>query len=203
MPKIRCSYETQSTRLHAKAWLFRRRSGFDTAYVGSSNLSRAALLDGLEWNVRLSRVDSPALLDKISGTFQSYWEAPDFEPYDPARDGDRLADALARAGGERALGLRVDVTGLQVRPYPFQEEILDDLQVEREEHGRWRNLVVAATGTGKTVIAALDYRRLCDQSGEDSQPAVHRPPSGDPHPVALDVPAGPRRRRLRRALRRR
>src|SRR4051812_19703850 len=39
--------------------------------------------------------------------------------------------------------------------------MLDAIEVERVLHDRHRNLVVAATGTGKTVIAALDYRRLC------------------------------------------
>jgi HKD family nuclease len=91
---VRISYETQSTRLHAKAWLFRRDSGFDTAIVGSSNLSRAALLDGLEWNVRLSGIATPELLRKFEATFDTYWADQAFVPYDPEADADRLDDAL-------------------------------------------------------------------------------------------------------------
>ncbi|BAS13691.1 purine NTP-dependent helicase [Arthrobacter sp. Hiyo8] len=99
--EVKISYETQATRLHAKAWLFRRNSGFDTAYVGSSNLSQAALLDGLEWNVRLSSIGTPALLNKFEITFDSYWAQRAFQSYDPERDGEKLDAALERNGGRR------------------------------------------------------------------------------------------------------
>ena len=160
--EVKVQYDAARTRLHAKAWLFRRNTGFDTAYVGSSNLSTSALLDGVEWNVRLSRQATPSLLQKFEATFDSYWNSSDFEPYDPDLDRDRLDDALIAARGGRA-GDRVtiSISGLEVRPFGYQQEILDAIEVERVLHDRHRNLVVAATGTGKTVIAALDYRRLC------------------------------------------
>jgi superfamily II DNA or RNA helicase/HKD family nuclease len=161
--EVRISYETQSTRLHAKAWLFRRHSGFDTAFVGSSNLSKSALVDGLEWNVRLSGVATPQLIRKFEATFDTYWSDPAFTAYDPDTDSEQLDVALARAGGGPALGTRtISLAGLEVRPFPHQEQILEALEAEREIHARHRNLVVAATGTGKTVVAALDYRRLVE-----------------------------------------
>ena len=158
---VKVQYDVRRTRLHAKAWLFRRATGFDTAYVGSSNLSHAALLDGLEWNVRLSRVATPTLTEKFRAVFDTYWNDDSYEAYDPDRDAERLDDALAEAGGRRASDrVTVSLSGLAVRPYPHQEEMLEALAVEREVHGNHRNLLVAATGTGKTVVAALDYKGL-------------------------------------------
>ena len=98
--QVRIQYDAARTRLHAKAWLFRRMTGFDTAYVGSSNLSTSALLEGVEWNVRLSRNATPALLTKFEATFDSYWNSSEFEPYDPEHDRDRLDDALNAARRE-------------------------------------------------------------------------------------------------------
>ncbi|MFI7589458.1 DUF3427 domain-containing protein [Spongisporangium articulatum] len=165
---VKVNYETDRTRLHAKAWLLHRRTGFDTAYVGSSNLSHAALIDGLEWNVRLSAIATPALLNKFRSTFDSYWASREFEPYLPGRDGERLREALEVAGGRRQRPTSVTLSGLEVRPKPHQAEMLEELDAERTLHNRHRNLVVAATGTGKTVIAALDYRRLVeDHHGRD------------------------------------
>jgi superfamily II DNA or RNA helicase/HKD family nuclease len=161
--EVKVQYDSQRTRLHAKAWLFRRNTGFDTAYVGSSNLSRAAMLDGVEWNVRLSSIATPSLLQKFSATFDSYWNDNTFEAYDPDTDRDRLDDALAEAAGHKTHDrATLTLSGLEVRPYPYQQEMLDQLEVERVLHGRHRNLLVAATGTGKTVVAALDYRRLAE-----------------------------------------
>ena len=161
--EVRISYETQATRLHAKAWLFRRDTGFDTAYVGSSNLSRAALLDGLEWNVRLSSIATPSLLKKFEVTFESYWEQRAFQRYDPDRDGEKLDAALERNGGKRTFAPD-GVTGLEVEPYLHQTDMLEALEAERLK-GHTSNLLVAATGTGKTVIAALDYKRLSEAAG--------------------------------------
>jgi superfamily II DNA or RNA helicase/HKD family nuclease len=165
--EVRINYETNRTRLHAKAWLLKRDTGFDTAYVGSSNLSQAALVDGVEWNVRLSTVGSPALIEKFRTTFESYWENREFEPYNPSKDGDRLRRALEVAGGQRSRE-SITLSGLEVRPLPHQAEILEELDAERSLHDRHRNLVIAATGTGKTVVAALDYRRLVRETyGKD------------------------------------
>ncbi|MDK3256599.1 DUF3427 domain-containing protein [Blastococcus capsensis] len=156
---VKISYETRTTRLHAKAWLFRRASGMSTAYVGSSNLSRTAMTDGLEWNVRLSSVEQGHLLDTFAETFDSYWADPSFETYDPTRDGNRLRTALS-AEHRGPTDLPIEITSLDVRPFGYQREILDELDAERTVHNRWRNLVVMATGTGKTVVSALDYKRL-------------------------------------------
>ncbi len=166
--QVKIQYDAQRTRLHAKAWMFRRNTGFDTAYVGSSNLSRAALLDGVEWNVRLSHVGTPALLEKFRATFDTYWNDRSFESYDPDTDRDRLDDALAEASGRSQHSrVTISLSGLEVRPYSYQQEMLEALDVERTVHGRHRNLLVAATGTGKTVVAALDYRGLCNQETGD------------------------------------
>ena len=169
--QVKVQYDAKRTRLHAKAWLFGRDSGFDTAYVGSSNLTTSAMLEGVEWNVRLSRAATPALLDKFRATFGAYWNSPEFETYDPDRDRDRLDDALLEAkSGKLSNRVTISIAGLEVRPYPYQQEMLDAIAVERELHHRHRNLVVAATGTGKTVIAALDYRNLARAAGE--QPSL-------------------------------
>jgi superfamily II DNA or RNA helicase/HKD family nuclease len=161
--QVKVSYDTQSTRLHAKAWLFRRATGYSTAYIGSSNLSKSALVDGVEWNVRLSQVGSPDILEKFDATFDTYWESPEYESYEPIRDAARFDRAVAPQQGE---SLEAPLLFLDVEPWPHQREMLEKLAVERERHHRFKNLVVAATGTGKTIVAALDYKRLRDRYGD-------------------------------------
>ncbi|MBT0566050.1 DUF3427 domain-containing protein [Williamsia sp. CHRR-6] len=160
--QVKIRYETASTKLHAKAWLFRRDSGFHTGYVGSSNLSRSAMVDGLEWNVRISGIATPTLIRKFEATFDTYWNDPAFVDYNPAADAPRLDRALHEAGGSGSGRETLTLSGLDVMPFPHQERILETLAAQRAVHDSHANLVVAATGTGKTVVAALDFRALAD-----------------------------------------
>ncbi len=164
--EVRVALDARTTKLHAKAWLLERRSGLSTAFVGSSNLSHTALFDGLEWNVRLSAADAAHVLARVRMTFESHWASEHFEHYDPQVNGDELAQALSEHD-RRSLGeaSTISFANLDVRPYPHQERMLEALTVERERHDRHANLVVAATGTGKTVVAALDYKGLCQREG--------------------------------------
>ncbi len=149
---IRVSYDTTGTRLHAKAWLLHRQSGFSTAYIGSSNLTHAAQISGLEWNVRISGARNPDVIDKVAAVFESYWHNPDFRPYD--REEFRIRTEFST--DSRATML---ISPTDLRPEPFQERLLEQIALSRQQ-GHHRNLLVAATGTGKTVMAALDYLGL-------------------------------------------
>jgi len=153
--EVRISYDTRRSRLHAKAWMFHRDTGLTTAYVGSANLTATALGAGQEWMVKIG-ADLPHVIEQFAGTFETLWAEPEFEHYLPGNNEHRARLAAALRVEKQD---DVDRFLVTLQLYPFQQEILDKLAVERAVHGRKRNLVVAATGTGKTVIAAFDYQR--------------------------------------------
>lgn len=164
--QVKISYDTNLTRLHAKSYVFERQTGFSTAYVGSSNLSKPAFTDGAEWNVKLTEQHAPAVFKKMRYTFERYWNSPEFVAYDHTNEVDRqrLQQALTREGRKTTDQTgRVRLAGFDIQPYDYQKTILDMLQAEREIHGHYRNLVVAATGVGKTIISAFDYQRFSQQ----------------------------------------
>lgn len=165
--EVRISLDGRRTRLHAKAWIFERDSGFGTAYVGSANLTQAALAGGLEWTVKFAERAQGAMFQQAQAHFETLWHDTEFVPYDPDqaehREALRIAIAKEKSGGQTAQPENV-LSFFDLTPKNYQLEMLEQLQAERE-HGRMRNLVVAATGTGKTVVAAFDYQRLCRQHG--------------------------------------
>jgi len=146
---IRVSYDLSGTRLHAKAWIFHRASGFSTAYIGSSNLTHQAQQTGMEWNVRISGVRNRGVVEKMAAVFDAYWESGDFEKFDCNTFLDRIQQT-------QAPGI---IWPTELRLQPFQEALLQQIELSRTL-GYHRNLLVAATGTGKTVMAAVDYTNL-------------------------------------------
>lgn len=165
--EVRISLDGRRTRLHAKAWIFERHSGFGTAYVGSANLTQAAMAGGLEWTVKFSERGQGAMYQQAQAHFETLWHDNEFISYDPDRAEHRAALDIAIArekGGGKSLQVANVYSFFDLQPKNYQLEMLEQLQNERE-HGRMRNLVVAATGTGKTVVAAFDYQRLCKQYG--------------------------------------
>lgn len=154
--EIRISYNTDIERLHAKSYIFVRNSGMNTAYIGSSNLSKSAQTEGLEWNMRVTSVENPHIIKTALATFELYWNSPNFEDF--------------RIGGIEKFNKEIhrnifhsetsDFVYQRYTLLPHQKQILDKLRVEREDRGNFKNLIVAATGTGKTVISAFDYQEF-------------------------------------------
>ena len=134
-----------------------------SAYVGSANLSGAALTGGLEWTVKLTQRAQEALFARAVAHFETLWADSEFQRYDPDNVEHRqaLATALGRVfGGEPS----ATISFFDLQPKTYQQEMLEQLATERT-HGRSRNLLVAATGTGKTVVAVFDYRNTCRVEG--------------------------------------
>ena len=156
--EIKISYDGERTRLHAKVYVFHRNTGYSTAYVGSSNLTQPAMTSGCEWNVKFTKQDSPDVFEKVEASYNGYWNSSDYEKYDGSK-AEILREALQyRNNKGKYPKSQKHAYYIEASPYPYQQAILGRLKAEREIRGSWKNLVSAATGTGKTIIAAFDYK---------------------------------------------
>lgn len=154
--EIRISYNTDIERLHAKSYIFVRNSGMNTAYIGSSNLSKSAQTEGLEWNMCVTSVENPHIIKTALATFEMYWNSPNFEDFS--------IGGIEKFNKEIHRNIfHTETSNFVYQRYtllPHQKQILDKLRVEREDRDNFKNLIVAATGTGKTVISAFDYQEF-------------------------------------------
>lgn len=157
--EIKASFNSKQERLHAKAYIFKRNNGFDTAYIGSSNLSRSALTKGLEWNMRITSVENKHIISKTRATFDTYWNSDDFIRLDTIDELKLFEDAIWRERNKSKCS-DSDASHCLVRfeRKTHQVKVLEKLQYERCQVNSFKNLIIAATGTGKTAISAFDFK---------------------------------------------
>ena len=160
--EIKVCFNTSQTRLHAKAYIFKRKTRFGSAYIGSANLSSQALTSGLEWTVKIAQQEIPHLWERAIVEFDSCWNDENFETCTEA-DIPRIKEALndnrvnvsvckKKTSDE---SLRSYIT---IHPHSYQKKMVEELAAERAL-GKHRHLIASATGTGKTIVAAFDYAR--------------------------------------------
>ncbi|TVT34440.1 DUF3427 domain-containing protein [Marinobacter vinifirmus] len=119
--EVKLSYNTERERLHAKSYLFLRNTGFHTGYIGSSNLSRSALTNGLEWNLKITSQEIPHIINKSLSTFETYWASEDFERFDgQAESTEKLNRALKQQKGLDAPGVS---HYFEITPFPHLKKL--------------------------------------------------------------------------------
>lgn len=150
-------FETRGTSFHPKAWLFRATGSKGATIVGSSNLSRSALTNGVEWNLHSAAASD---VRAVEGAFAALLADPRVAPLT-----DSWIDTYARRRRARPLPAfatkTVDAESPKLTPEPhcIQVEALQALEASRR-NGLHAGLVVLATGLGKTWLSAFDSRRF-------------------------------------------
>lgn len=157
--EIKVSYNSSQERLHAKAYLFNRLNGLNTAFIGSSNLSKSAFTKGLEWNLRVTSIENKHIIEKAQASFDSYWNSDNFESVENEDDLKKFEQAIMheRKKSANASDAPQEIV-VRFERKTHQIKVLEKLQYERTVLNSYRNLIIAATGTGKTAISAFDFK---------------------------------------------
>jgi superfamily II DNA or RNA helicase/HKD family nuclease len=153
---------------HPKVYRVVDGDGFEHLFVGSSNLSRSALLGGPhvhEWTLGLERAQAGPLIDEarehLERLFASLGQR--LTPEEIERFEENLAQAPALPPAA-LLDPEEPPEGSSLTPNEAQRHALESLAQARQQ-GHRRALVVAATGLGKTLLAAFDSRNVLPAGG--------------------------------------
>lgn len=149
--KIEDNHEKRSERIHIKAAIFKRNSGFSTAIIGSSNLTYTGMSRGREWNIKINQFNNANLYEKIWNQYQYIWndQLLDF-------NNDEIRTNLLIRIKNQQLNQQLGHESQKFILYDFQKEIINRLKYRRKIKKN-KHLIIMATGTGKTVISAFDY----------------------------------------------
>lgn len=144
---------------HAKGYVFEHEE-MSTIIIGSANLTQAALATTTEWNMKLSSLENGQILNILESRFNDVWSVakPVAEIIDDYEKWFNHNKGLSRFLNPVRLNKKENNLDGEIEPNKMQRETLLQLENLRTISKQDKALVVAATGTGKTILAALDVK---------------------------------------------
>ncbi len=165
-------YNNSSESFHTKAYLFKKNK-YHTCIIGSSNISQSALYSAEEWNVKLTESNFFEIYKKSISQFKNLWNSDKaielsedfiFE-YENYKNNLKLQKTFDY--------IKIKNNKNHFEPNSMQKEILEKLKNTRKS-GNKKGLVVAATGTGKTYLAAMDIKIFFEKKEKKFLFLAHR-----------------------------
>lgn len=145
---------------HAKGYMFSYDSGYNSAIIGSSNLTNNAIIKNYEWNLRVTSLDNAEITKNISEQIEAEWargvELTEtwIEEYTELYKQNHPKMVSTAEIAER---MEAYQDSNQIVPNKMQKAALDQL-AELRQSGKQKGLIISATGTGKTYLGAFDVR---------------------------------------------
>lgn len=152
--RVENNLEKRSERIHIKAAIFSRKSGFSSAIIGSSNLTTKGMILGKERNIKINEFENQNLYQSVLQQYHKLWndKLVDFN------DEQQRIELLAKIEYNRNQETKTDNEFLSTNYflYDFQIQLINKLIVRRKLNKN-KHLIVMATGFGKTVVATFNY----------------------------------------------
>lgn len=155
----------QSSKLddsfHTKAYLFHRMNSMSSVIIGSSNITKAALKTGEEWNIRTYEKASDSVYVKTQARYDMLWESDKvvelneslISKYENFIEVNKVLRPISQS-------FNINKTDDNVfKPNSMQKEAIKNLLLSIEK-GHKRGIAIAATGTGKTFLSAMTAEKL-------------------------------------------
>lgn len=150
--------DTQQHSFHTKAYMFHRRSGLNTVIIGSSNISHSALINGHELNVKLPDTSFLPIYEHTKQIFEKIWNHTDAISLDYAFIQKYEQQTIRKESESLAAEPKGEyIVTSSVKPNDMQKKALKNLEHTRKS-GNTKGVIIAATGTGKTYLAAFDVK---------------------------------------------
>lgn len=152
-PNIELRIVTEDiVKMHAKGYIFKANEDI-RIIVGSSNLTASALSVNKEWNVKLTSTNDGEYAIKVINEFNEMYHNS------VKVDEEFIKEYQKIYNNKKLQQAKIEITPAFIKANKMQEETLENLKIIRNNNQN-KALCVSSTGTGKTILSALDVKEF-------------------------------------------